>query len=270
MTKHTLYVGGDVIHVFDMDPETGALSAVAAPNAAGGGGFMAFSADWQQLYSTDNPAGAAAFHVLENGTLEHINTVPTLLQGNAHIEVISAGSDSVAVLSSYGSGGVNILKINPESGMLEEPVEGTQRQHTGGSEAHPTRQAAPHPHSNFVDPSGTRVLVSDLGQDKIYSYTVDATAGTLTEESVLSTPSASGPRHMVFHPSGDWAYGINELDCTISAYKYNTATGGIARATRTVSTLPEGYENDGPPSAKNALRDTRGSHQQLTQRRIYT
>ena len=103
--------------------------------------------------------------------------------------------------------------------LLEGPVEGTEVQHVGGSEAHPTRQAAPHPHSNFVDPSGGRVLVSDLGQDKIYSYTVDAAAGTLSEHRVIEAAPASGPRHMVFHPSGEFVYGINELDSTINAYR---------------------------------------------------
>ena len=249
---YTLYVGGEVIHAFAMDEETGALEAIASPNADAGGGFMAFSADWSHLYTTDNPAGAAAFRVLDTGALEHIHTVPTLLQGNAHITVVANGDSSAVVLSSYGSGGVNVLKVSPDSCGLEEPAEGTQQQHVGGSGAHPTRQGAAHPHSNFVDPSGTRVLVSDLGQDKIYIYAVDPAAGTLTEESAVETAPAAGPRHCVFSPSGEWVYGINELDCTINAYSYAAGTGEMSSAAVTVSTLPEGYENEGPPAAKDA------------------
>ncbi len=288
MAAYALYVGGEVIHAFSMDSETAELAPIAAPTTAAGGGFMAFSADWNTLcilrcnailsvtdhfcigvlfcfdtgwlreihcrsrYTTDNPAGAAAFRVLETGALEHIHTVPTLLQGNAHIAVVTAGGSSAVVLSSYGSGGVNILKVNPDTCGLEEPVEGTQRQHVGGSGAHPTRQAGPHPHSNFVDPSGTRVLVSDLGQDKIYQYAVDVDTGTLTEERVVETAPAAGPRHCVFSPSGEWVYGINELDCTINAYHYNAGDGTMSPAQTTVSTLPEGYENVGPPNALNA------------------
>ena len=248
---HALYVGGDVIHAFAMDPETGALEPIAAPTEVGGG-FMCFSADWSTLYTTDGPAGAAALRVLENGALEHISTTPTLLRGNAHIAVVTAGGSAAVVLSSYGSGGVNILRVNSDTGGLEEPVEGTQQQHVGGSGAHPTRQAAPHPHSNFVDPSGTRVLVSDLGQDKLYQYAVDVDAGTLTQQRVVETAPAAGPRHCVFSPSGEWVYGINELDCTINAYSYNVGDGTMSAAQATVSTLPEGYENDGPPSATNA------------------
>jgi 6-phosphogluconolactonase len=153
--------------------------------------------------------------------------VQPALASNAHVAVITAGGDSVAVLSSYGEGGLNILRINPETGGLDEPVEGTEMRHVGGSEAHPTRQSAPHPHSNFVDPSGSRVLVSDLGQDKIYSYAVDAAAGTLSKHRVVETAPAAGPRHMVFHPSGEFVYGINELDSTINAYRYLTAPANL-------------------------------------------
>jgi hypothetical protein len=47
--QYTLYVGGEVIHAFTMDPETAALAPIAAPTTAAGGGFMAFSPDWNTL-----------------------------------------------------------------------------------------------------------------------------------------------------------------------------------------------------------------------------
>eukprot|EP01043_Picozoa_sp_COSAG02_P021004 COSAG02_NODE_1054_length_14930_cov_2157.848291_3_plen_130_part_00 len=50
MAAYALYVGGEVIHAFSMDPETAALAPIAAPTTAAGGGFMAFSADWNTLY----------------------------------------------------------------------------------------------------------------------------------------------------------------------------------------------------------------------------
>lgn len=92
--------------------------------------------------------------------------------------------------------------------------------------------------------------MSDLGQDKIYSYAIDDATYSLSEHQTIETAPGAGPRHMVFHPSGDWVYGINELDCTVSAYPY--ADGTIGAPSTTITTLPAGYNNHDHPNAKNA------------------
>ena len=125
--------------------------------------------------------------------------------------------------------------------------------HSGGSGVHQGAercQDGSHCHSGYVDPAGDFVLVSDLGQDKIYSYAIDGASGSLSEHSTLATAPGAGPRHMVFHPSGDWVYGINELDCTVSAYPY--AAGTLGEPQGTITTLPAGYNNQDHANAKNA------------------
>jgi 6-phosphogluconolactonase len=49
----------------------------------------------------------------------------------------------------------------------------------------------------------------------------------------------SGPRHFAIHPTGRYAYVINELTCTVTAFR-NDATGGTLTEIQTVSTLPAG------------------------------
>ena len=87
-------------------------------------------------------------------------------------------------------------------------------------------QDGSHCHSGYVDPAGAHVLVSDLGQDKIYSYVIDGAAGIVATHQVYEAPPGSGPRHMAFHPNGKWVYGINELTCTVSAYPYAAGESG--------------------------------------------
>lgn len=109
-----------------------------------------------------------------------------------------------------------------------------------------------HPHSCFIDPSGKWALVSDLGQDKVYVYAIDVVAGTITERSVVKSAPGAGPRHMCFHPKGQWVYGLNELDCTVNVYEFNPSGVVLGKTVQTVSTLPAGYNNRDHKNAKNA------------------
>jgi 6-phosphogluconolactonase len=51
----------------------------------------------------------------------------------------------------------------------------------------------------------------------------------------------SGPRHLAFHPSGRFAYVINELTSTITALGYDAAKGEL-RTLETVKALPEAFQ----------------------------
>lgn len=72
-----------------------------------------------------------------------------------------------------GGGGTNILQVAPDGSLLPA-APGTAVSHGDvGSLVDPDRQATPCPHSAFVDPSGRRVVVSDLGTDELITFDVD-------------------------------------------------------------------------------------------------
>ncbi len=48
----------------------------------------------------------------------------------------------------------------------------------------------------------------------------------------------SGPRHFVFHPNGRFAYVINELTITVTAFSYDSAAGTLDEI-QTIDSLPE-------------------------------
>ena len=101
------------------------------------------------------------------------------------------------MLAAYGGGGMNTVKVRADGG-LADVEEGTAVQHEGGSGADPARQDKPHPHSGFVCPSSSRVVVSDLGQDKLYSYNINSATGTLS--GAPANPLPATPVHSQ-HPS---------------------------------------------------------------------
>ncbi|MFC7680491.1 lactonase family protein [Paenibacillus sp. GCM10028914] len=98
------------------------------------------------------------------------------------------------------------------------------------------RQSEAHPHSIIQDPHHKYVIVSDLGMDDVNLYRLED--GKLVTHREISLPPGSGPRMVAFHPSGQWVYGVNELNSTVTVYAYD-ATFGDLKMLQHISTLPE-------------------------------
>ena len=79
------------------------------------------------------------------------------------------------------------------------------------------------------------------GIDKVLIYRFDADRGTLaaSDPPFAAVRPAAGPRHFAFHPSGRFAYVINELNVTLTAFAVDANRGSLTEV-ETVSTLPPG------------------------------
>jgi 6-phosphogluconolactonase len=71
---------------------------------------------------------------------------------------------------------------------------------------------------------------------------------------------------LAFHPSGRWAYVIDEIDSTVTALSYDASTGAL-KSLQTVSTLPEGFTGNNStaeiqvhPSGKFLYGSNRGDN----------
>jgi 6-phosphogluconolactonase len=85
--------------------------------------------------------------------------------------------------------------------------------------------------------------VPDLGLDKVVIYAFDAATGKLipnANQPWVATAPGAGPRQMVMHPGGAFAFLINELDSTMTAYRYDSETGSLQEL-QTLPTLPAGF-----------------------------
>jgi 6-phosphogluconolactonase len=101
------------------------------------------------------------------------------------------------------------------------------------------------PHSILVDASNQWLVVPHRTPDVIGQYAFDATTGTVTANAVpqARAPAGAGPRHLVFHPEGGYAYVSDEFSDSVSAYAFDGATGRL-ELLDSVSTLPEGFPGD--------------------------
>lgn len=105
-----------------------------------------------------------------------------------------------------------------------------------GSSVH-ENQNTPHAHYLDLTPDGQYLAACDLGTDKVYTYSVSDN-GKLTEVSQFKAEPGTGPRHLVFHPSGKLAYLFGELASTVIVLSYEPETGEFQHL-QTISTIPD-------------------------------
>lgn len=232
------------IYIFKLDMSSGALSPTGAVTDIHNPSFLSVHPNGQVLYSIDEDrsqtpsvANVNAYDIdRQSGQLKLINQQSTHGQGLAHLSVDHAGRFVFA--THYGGGSIAVLPILAD-GSLGQTTHVVQHEGTG---PHP-RQDAPHPHSAFVDPTNQFVFVPDLGLDKIMIYRLDAEQGILeaNDPAWAEVAPASGPRHLAFHPNGEFAYVINELSSTITAFRYDAGRGQL-HTVQTITTLPDGYD----------------------------
>ena len=230
------------IYVYRMDPETGRLTFDSVATNVVRPSFLALHPTSRYLYAVneiaDQSGGVTAFAIdPRSGRLTFLNQQPSQGAASCHLTVDSTGR--FVMTASFGSGNLALLPIAADGRLLPA----TQViQHLGAHET-PESHTAARAHMITQDPSHRFVLVPDLGLDQLFIYQFDAATGTLRPHIPphVSVQAGAGPRHLDFHPSGRYAYLINELDATINVYAYEP-TAGHFDILQTVSTLPEGYD----------------------------
>jgi 6-phosphogluconolactonase len=187
------------------------------------------------------PTGAVSAFSVDpaTGKLNLLNQKPSMGTGPCHLILDRAGRH--VFVANYGSGSVAVLKVQPD-GRLGETTAFVQHE---GKSVDPDRQDGPYAHCVTLDAANRFLFVCDLGLDKVMIYKFDAASGKITpnELAFASVAPGAGPRHMAFRPDGRFAYVVNELNSTITAFTYDAAAGALAEL-QTVSTLPEDF--DGP------------------------
>jgi 6-phosphogluconolactonase len=228
------------IYVSRFDAASGTLGAPELAAEAANPGFLALHPGGRFLYavgeSGDAGAGVSAFAIdRASGKLTRLNHQSSGGAGPTHLDVDPGGR--VLVVANYTGGSVAALPINAD-GSLQPAA--TFIQHEGSS-VNPRRQSAPHAHCANISPDGRFAVVADLGLDKVMIYRLDAARGKLTanDPAFARVAPGSGPRHFAFHPSGRFAYVINEMTCTMTAFEWDARRGALSEL-HTVSTLPAG------------------------------
>ena len=229
------------IYTFEFDRKSGKLTPINQPAKTSNPSFVAVHPSGDFLYAVNEDAefngekggGITSFSIdPETGALTEINSQCTHGEHPCHLTIDQTGR-TVGV-ANYTGGSIAAYRIGRD-GALSPALTFVQHQ---GKSVHP-RQEAPHGHSIDVDPANRFMAVSDLGIDQVLIYKMNARKGQLTAHSTVKSEPGAGPRHFSFHPTGKFGFGINELNMTANAYRYDARAGRL-ELLQTVSTLPPG------------------------------
>jgi 6-phosphogluconolactonase len=232
------------IYLFSLDTASGKLTAKGLAGEVTSPSFLAIHPSQRYLYAVGEvndfkgkkSGGVSAFSIGTDGKLTLLNQQSSGGQGPCHVSIDKTGRN--ALVANYAGGSIACLPIE-EDGKLKEPSATIQHQ---GSSINPQRQKEPHAHSINLSPDNRLALVADLGLDKVLIYDFDAAKGSLTphDPPFAKTQPGAGPRHFAFHPSGKYAYTINEIASTVTAFSWDSEKGALSEI-QTTTTLPDGF-----------------------------
>ena len=254
------------IQAFRLDTLSGALTPLGQAAQIEHPSFLAIAPNHRFLYAISEGSDAAgsgvsAFAIdAAAGKLRLLNRKPAGGSGPCYVAVDAGGRN--VLIANYNSGSVAVFPVASDGAL--RPASAFVQDH--GSSVNPDRQQGPHAHCLSPGPEDRFAFACDLGLDKVMIFRFDAGTGSLApaEPPFAAVKPGSGPRHIAFHPSGRWAYVINEMASTLSVFAYDPASGAL-REIQTESTLPKDFsgENTGAevavhPSGRFVYGSNRG------------
>lgn len=195
-----------------------------------------------QNFAGQRGGGVSAFSIdSDSRELSLLNSQSSQGEDPCYISIERTGK--YALVANYSSGSVAMLPIQSD-GQLGKATDVVQH---SGSSIHPKRQKGPYAHCIIPDPTNRFAMAADLGTDKIFIYRMDLDIGKLYNHAEVMVKAGSGPRHLKFHPDLPYMYVINELNSTLTAFRYLSDTGTLEEI-QTVPTLPEDFKRENLPA----------------------
>ncbi|MCQ4087096.1 lactonase family protein [Saccharibacillus sp. JS10] len=227
------------VYTYEFDEQEGKLQLLDQTSDLKNPTFLNVDVENRHIYAigeTETDSGKAGevmmIHFSDEGTLTRFNRTISTPNTTCHIQ--RDAENRFLVVTSYHGGMAGLLSLKP-NGHVGELLDVQTHESIDG--------ATPRVHSTFFSPDGKFLLAQDLGLDLIRTYSIDQEAGKLVPHGDTKAAKGAGPRHLVFHTSGNFAFVINELNSTIASYRYDAATGSLSEI-EVVPTLPSDYTGE--------------------------
>lgn len=253
------------IYVYKFNSTTGS-SVLVDSAVTENPSYLAVSPDQRFVYAVNengnekgNGGGVTSFSFdKKTGKLTELNRQSS--EGNHPCYVALDKTGKWLTVGNYSSGTLAIYPVRKD-GSLDAARQVIKHE---GHGVNTSRQEGPHVHCTVFSPDNKFLFVSDLGTDKVMTYAFNNKTGALTPAPVPYTEAeaGSGPRHLTFHPSGKFAYLIEELIAKVVVFNYRQ---GQLEYLQELPVLPPDYTGpaDGAdvhvsPDGKFLYTSTRG------------
>ncbi|WP_299703338.1 lactonase family protein [uncultured Pontibacter sp.] len=257
-TTAMVYVGTYAEHnqegiwLFRLNTETGELQQVLGLKAGENPSYLALDKERRFLYAVNETndyqgkknGAVTAFAINQKtGDLKLLNKVPS--QGMAPCHISLDEPNKTIMVANYTSGNIVAFPVMENGTVGEQPI---VHPPNIGSGPNKERQESAHAHWIGPSPDGKFAFAVDLGTDEVLRYKLNSERSAVTIETyskavAFAAKPGAGPRHMVFHPSGRFAYVINELNSTMTSLAYDGEKGEFNEL-QTISTLPADYKGE--------------------------
>ena len=232
--------GGEGINVFEFNLSKTGLRLLSKADAGPNPSFFCFSGKGKLIYAANE---VSSFNGKKGGgitTLEYnddftqikkVNEI-SVPDGSPCYISISPGNDFLFV-ANYTGGSIAVFKLD-ERGIPKTLCDSITFKGISGKTSHA--------HMISFDPAGKFIYLTDLGLDRIMTYSLDKVSGKLKplSENGISLPDGTGPRHFVFNRDGSKMYVIGELKSTVTVF--NVKKSGDIEPVQTISALSEEYK----------------------------
>lgn len=229
---------GEGLEVFAVDAGSGWTHIQRVPDLVNPS-FLAFDSRRRFLYVVHGDGSdVSAFAIGADGQVAFVDAVSA--KGKNPVHLALSTDDRFLIVANHLSSAVAVLQLDPTSGRFAGgpmlyPLEGEPGPHR-------TEQPFAKPHGVTFTHHGRFLLVPDKGVDRVFVFRFDAATGRLapTEQGAARAREGAGPRHAVVHPGGRFAYALNELDSTVTAYRLEPESGAL-EPLQIVPALPDSF-----------------------------
>ncbi|HOY12970.1 MAG TPA: lactonase family protein [Saprospiraceae bacterium] len=236
---------GKGIYEIAFDQESGNLGEPQLLVATENPSFLTQSTDGNFVYAVNENQEGSLSAFQWNADKTKLDLLSQHPSAGAHPCYISlSGKQDLIAAANYSSGDF-VVYNRLVNGNLDSIAQ--IKKHTGSGPVKPNQEAA-HAHCAIFSKNQKHLYIADLGIDEIAVYNIDEQNQVGDKMVALALDKGDGPRHMIFHPTGNFAFVINELSSSVVSVKVDAVTGIFTTISK-VSTLPPNY------SGRNACAD---------------
>lgn len=229
--------GSEGIYRYDFDPATGMLSEQTLVAKTVSPSYLTMSKDRQYVFAVNESEKGHVSSFKWNADRSELEAIgQQSSQGDYPCYVELNPAENLLAIGNYITGNTLVFPVDEAGAIGETPA---VYQHKGSGPVSPNQGSA-HAHCVKFDASGTFLYAVDLGADQLISYPIDSTNKVGPATTQFAADPGDGPRHLIFHPTQDLAFVVNELSSSVVSLRLDSENGTFTPLDR-ASTLPDDF-----------------------------
>lgn len=241
---------GKGIKVYQISESTGEWKEIQCLKTEENPSYQTLDNEGKYLYSVHGDiTKVSSYRILENGMLEHKNTID--IGGKNPVFITVDKTNRYIAVATLQGGAVSIIKRN-QDGSLGEIVHKTSLKGKKEGSISFAHQCIWDQNKEYLFVV-TQARLQGYGQVKVFRF--DSENGSLRETDTYRSREYDEPRHISIHPNNRYLYLINEKGNKMTYLGFDEKTGKLYPR-QNLPSLPATYTGEGQASA--SILDKRG------------